>query len=92
MIQFGVPYFRAILALTMYVSLEEAKKRLPELIRAVEAGEEVVITRDGKAVAQLARPPANGRGVQWGSMHGRIKLLPGWDDGVHLERFLAGDL
>ena len=34
----------------MDVSIVEAKNRLPELIRAVEAGEHVVITRHGKPV------------------------------------------
>ena len=38
----------------MDVSIAEAKNRLPELIRAVEQGEEVVITRHGKPVAQIA--------------------------------------
>ena len=37
----------------MDVSIAEAKNRLPELIRAVEQGE-VVITRHGKPVAQIA--------------------------------------
>jgi prevent-host-death family protein len=35
------------------VSIAEAKNRLPELIRAVEEGEKVVITRHGKPVAQI---------------------------------------
>ena len=35
----------------MDVSIAEAKNRLPELIRAVEEGGKVVITRHGKPVA-----------------------------------------
>jgi prevent-host-death family protein len=76
----------------MDVSIAEAKNRLPELIRAVEGGEEVVITRHGKPVAQIAPPPAERRRIQWGSMRDRIKLLPGWDDPIDLDRFLEGDL
>ena len=41
------------------VNLARAKARLSELLNEVEAGEEVVITRHGKAVARLspaARP------------------------------------
>jgi Antitoxin Phd_YefM, type II toxin-antitoxin system len=34
----------------MNVSIAEAKNRLPELIRAVENGQKVVITRHGKPV------------------------------------------
>jgi prevent-host-death family protein len=81
----------AIMAV-MEVSVAEAKNRLPELIRAVEEGEKVVITRHGKPVAQLTGPPSETRRIQWGAMRGRIKLLPGWDDSIDLDRFLAGDL
>ena len=52
----------------MDVSVAEAKNHLPELIRAVEAGEKVVITRHGKRVAQLTPPPAGRREIQWGTM------------------------
>ena len=34
----------------------EAKTRLPELLRRVEAGERVIITRHGRAVALLTTP------------------------------------
>lgn len=75
----------------MDVSIAEAKNRLTELIRAVESGEKVVITRHGKPVAQLGPPPKRRR-IQWGAMRDRIKLLPGWDDPIDLDRFLEGDL
>jgi len=74
------------------VSIVEAKNRLPELIRAVEDGEKVVITRHGKPVAQIAPPPPERRKARLGGMKDRIRLLPGWDDPVDLDRFLAGDL
>jgi antitoxin (DNA-binding transcriptional repressor) of toxin-antitoxin stability system len=76
----------------MDVSIAEAKNRLPELIRAVEGGEKVVITRHGKPVAQIALPPAERRPVQLGAMKDRIQLLPGWDNPIDLDRFLEGDL
>ena len=76
----------------MDVSIAEAKNRLPELIRAVEAGEQVIITRHGKPVAQITPAPRGEARIQWGAMRDRIKLLPGWDDPIDLERFLAGDL
>jgi prevent-host-death family protein len=41
----------------MEVSTATAKTRLTQLILAVEAGEQVVITRHGKPVAQIALPP-----------------------------------
>jgi antitoxin (DNA-binding transcriptional repressor) of toxin-antitoxin stability system len=76
----------------MDVSIAEAKNRLPELIRAFEDGEPVVITRHGKPVAQLAVPPPDRRSVRLGAMKDRIQLLPGWDDPIDWSEFLAGDL
>jgi antitoxin (DNA-binding transcriptional repressor) of toxin-antitoxin stability system len=74
------------------VSIVEAKNRLPELIRAVENGDEVVITRHGKPVAQISAPPPERRKVRLGGMNDRIELLPGWDDPIDLDQFLKGDL
>ncbi len=76
----------------MDVSIAEAKNRLPELIRAVEDGDQVVITRHGKPVAQITPPPPERRKPRLGTMKDRIKLLPGWDDPIDEDRFLAGDL
>ena len=76
----------------MDVSIVEARNRLPELIRAVEDGEEVVITRHSKPVAQLAPPPPERRKVRLGGMKDRIQLPPGWDAPVDLDGFLEGDL
>ena len=76
----------------MNVSIAEAKNRLPELLRAVENGASVVITRRGKAVAQLAPPPPARRQARFGTMKDVIKLYPGWDDPIDLDRFLEGDL
>ena len=76
----------------MKVSTAAAKNRFAELIRAVEAGERVVITRHGKPVAQLAPPPVESRKVQLGAMKDRIQFKPGWDAPVDLDRFLQGDL
>ena len=73
----------------MDVSIAQAKNRLPELIRAVEGGEKVVITRHGKPVAQITPAPEDRRRVQWGGMRDRIRLLPGWDDPIDLEGSLA---
>jgi prevent-host-death family protein len=40
-------------------SLAEAKTQLSRLIALVEAGEEVIITKRGKAVARLVKSPAS---------------------------------
>jgi len=76
----------------MDVSIAEAKNRLPELIRAVEGGEKVVITRHGKPVAQIAPPPLERRQVRLGGMKDRIQLPTGWDTPIDPDRFFQGDL
>jgi prevent-host-death family protein len=77
----------------MVVSTAEAKNRLPELIRAVEAGEQVVITRHGRPVAQIAPPPPEpARKVRFDGMKGRIRLLPGWDEPITEEELLGEDV
>lgn len=76
---------------TMVVSTAEAKNRLTELIRAVEGGEQVVITRHGRPVAQLAPPPAERSKVRFDGMKGRIRFLPGWDDPMTEEELLGED-
>ena len=73
----------------MDVTVTEAKNRLTQLLRAVENGERVVITRNGKAVAEIGPPPRRGK-VQLGAMRGRIKLLPGWNDPFDEDEILAG--
>jgi len=40
------------------VTVSEARAALPELLTRIEGGEEVTITRHGKAVAVLVRPDA----------------------------------
>ncbi len=74
------------------VSTAMAKNRLTELIRAVESGERIVITRHGKPVAQIAPPPREARQPVLGQMAGRIHLLPGWDAPIEPDRVLEGDL
>jgi prevent-host-death family protein len=74
----------------MDVSVAEAKNRLPALIRAMEDGETIVITRHGRPVAQLSPPPRPRRKVVLGGMRDRIRLLPGWDEPVDLVEFLEG--
>ena len=49
---------------TTTVSMKEAKNRLTELARRVEAGERVTITRNGKPVLDLVPHAAKG-GINW---------------------------
>lgn len=74
------------------VGMAEGKNRLPELIRLVEAGERVIITRHGVPVAQLGPPPPPIHQARLGGMRDRIRLHPGWDTPIDPDRFLEGDL
>jgi prevent-host-death family protein len=75
----------------MDVSEADAKSHLSELLRSVEAGETVRITRNGKPVVQLVPAPSEGRLVRFGTMRGRVEFTPGWDDPIDIEHFLSGD-
>ena len=55
------------------VNVREAKTHLSRLLAQVEAGEEVVIARNGKAVARLVSVRSRGK-PRFGSWKGRIKL------------------
>ena len=62
------------------VQLREAKARLSELVDRAQSGDEVVISRHGKAVAKLVgyRPKRARRRL--GLLRGKIKFRKGWDD------------
>jgi prevent-host-death family protein len=60
------------------IPLNEAKTRLSELIRRVEAGEEIVIRRGSKPVARLVPEPAS-RIEPPGALRGRIEIADDFD-------------
>ncbi|MBC8036441.1 MAG: type II toxin-antitoxin system Phd/YefM family antitoxin [Rhizobiales bacterium] len=49
----------------MNVSIKEAKNKLSELVRRAEGGEAVILTRHGKAVAQIGPAQAKKGGLNW---------------------------
>ena len=68
-----------------FATIEEARTQLAELVDPLIAGEEIVITRNGKPVARLVPPelpkgyPIMGRGI------GKLVIVSEDDD--HLEDF-----
>jgi prevent-host-death family protein len=62
------------------VNVHEAKTRLSELLRRVEAGEEFVIARSGKPVARLLPFEAPDRPRKPGTAQGLIELGEDFDD------------
>ena len=60
----------------MNVPIAEAKAKFSELVKRVEAGEEVLVTRHGKVVARLAPPVAEH--VEKKALLGAFKEQPFW--------------
>ena len=61
------------------VSVHQAKTHLSHLIAQAEAGEEVVITRNGAPVARLVPYRTRGR-RQFGALKGRLVVPGGFFD------------
>ena len=61
------------------VNMHEAKTRLSELVRLVEAGEKVVVARNGTPVVELVPAAKAGtrKGGIWG---GKAWISPDFDD------------
>ncbi len=70
------------------VNVHEAKTHLSRLLARVEAGEEVVIARNGKPVARLVNVPKSGK-RQFGSMKGLIKFDDSFFDPLPEEELKA---
>ena len=70
------------------VNVHEAKTTLSRLLAQVEAGEEVVIARNGKPVARLVPFQQQGR-RQFGSMEDRISVDPLFFDPLPEEELAA---
>ncbi len=80
----------------MQVAVSEAKAQLTELVRRVESGEEVVLTRFGTPVARIEpyRKPMRGADrlavIERIQAQARGKLTPG-PDAARAADFLYGD-
>jgi prevent-host-death family protein len=67
------------------ITLEEAQARLSEVIENLSPGEEVIITRDARPVAQLIGLPAEKPRPVPGRGRGRLVILG--EDDEHLKDF-----
>jgi prevent-host-death family protein len=61
----------------MIVNMHDAKTRLSKLVRQVEAGEEIIIARNGEPVARLV--PYGPSPVRLGLARDEVWLSDGWD-------------
>ena len=70
------------------VNVHEAKTNLSRLLVQVEAGEDIIIARNGKPVARLVRFQKPGK-RQFGSMKGLVKLDDSFFDPLPEEELAA---
>lgn len=84
----------------MEIGIKDAKNQLTELLRKVEAGENVTITRDGTPVVDLIRHIRRKRGLNWEALrqykqqHGIGKIvdfIPDDFDEPMTDAFLLGE-
>jgi prevent-host-death family protein len=63
----------------MNVSVHAAKTHLSRLLDLVEGGEEVIVERHGKPVAQLVAVHPRRAASAFGAMRGEITMTEGWE-------------
>ena len=61
------------------VNMHEAKSSLSQLVKRAEAGEDVIIARNGKPVARLTRIKASAPKLPWGLLKGKIRMMDDFD-------------
>ena len=64
----------------MQVSIADAKARFAEIIRRAEGGEEIVLTRHGRAVAHLTPAVSTNRRPLIGALAGQIQISDDFDE------------
>ena len=65
----------------MKIAIAEAKAQFAEIIRRAEAGEEIELTRYGRAVARVVGPKPERRQALIGCMKGRFEAPRDISDG-----------
>ena len=71
------------------VSVDEADSQFPRLLAQAEAGEEVVIARDGAPVARIVGVEPRKRKRQFGAMRGIITIDDSFFDPLPEEELAA---
>jgi len=62
------------------ISLAKAKAHLSELLNTVEAGEEIIITRHGRAVARVSPPEKQKQAFPLKRLAALRKEVPAWTE------------
>lgn len=61
------------------VNIRDAKSRLAQLVDKAEAGEDVVVSRDGKPVVRITRLAGAKRGIRFGVLQGKVIVAADFD-------------
>ena len=72
------------------VNIYDAKTRLSQLVDKAAAGEDVVVSRNGKPLVRITRLEGSKRRIKFGVLKGRIKVASDFDAPMSkemLERF-----
>jgi prevent-host-death family protein len=62
------------------VNLYAAKTNLSKLVDEVESGKEIIIARNGRAVARLAPLETTSKVRKLGTLEGQVKIKDNFDD------------
>lgn len=61
------------------VNIYEAKTRLSQLVDKAAAGEDVVVSRNGKPLVRITRLEEPKRKIKFGVLKGKVKVAAGFD-------------
>ncbi len=61
------------------INIYEAKTRLSQLVDKAAAGEDVVVSRNGKPLVRITRLEENKRPIRFGLLKGKVKVADDFD-------------
>jgi prevent-host-death family protein len=61
------------------VNIYDAKTRLSQLVDKAAAGEDVIVSRNGKPLARITQLVDSKRRVKFGVLKGKVELAPDFD-------------
>lgn len=61
------------------VNIYEAKTRLSQLVDRAAAGDDVVVSRNGRPLVRITRLSPSKRPIRFGVLEGKIRISPDFD-------------
>ncbi len=62
------------------VNIYDAKTRLSQLVDQAAAGEDVIVSRNGKPLVRITALAQKKRSIVFGVLKGKVKIAPDFDD------------